>query len=251
MVCLACHDVQSQSAGPEREVRFGNQLRPSYVRIHGTMYRNIFAASDSDPVRFLVVAPAEHETVAAKHALNLRLLRRLERLFVPNNEFMQQISQLQRYITSALDAALRLRWDEGLNEVAAVVQQRPDGIAQPRAVCFRLNRTADPEYLHPLHCLYEPLSYPLFYPQGGREWSTDATASNGQHVTQMWWYRQQVLRLPHLHLCGRLLNEWFIDMYCRMEDERLSLVRREQDKPIATRKYLCEALANEDIPTPA
>jgi hypothetical protein len=51
-----------------------------------------------------------------------------------------------------------------------------------------------------------------------------------------------------MHARGRLLNDWLINMYCRMEDERLSLVRREQSTRIASRKDLCEALANEHSP---
>ena len=34
-------------------------------------------------------------------------------------------------------------------------------------------------------------------------------------------------------------------MYCRMEDERLSLIRREQQSRLAKRQELCECLANE------
>ena len=63
----------------------------------------------------------------------------------------------------------------------------------------------------------------------------------------MWWYRQQIMRLSHLHACGRLFNEWLINMYCRMEDERLSLVRREQTARRASRASLEEALSASDV----
>ena len=61
----------------------------------------------------------------------------------------------------------------------------------------------------------------------------------------MWWYRQQLLRMTHMHLCGRLLNEWLVNMFCRMENERLSVIRKEQKQRNATRTQLCEALSNE------
>eukprot|EP00959_Pyramimonas_sp_CCMP1952_P105057 2196100-Pyramimonas_sp.AAC.1 len=61
----------------------------------------------------------------------------------------------------------------------------------------------------------------------------------------MWRYRQHLLRITHMHLCGRLLNEWLVNMYCRMEDERLGLLRRAQAQRISKRADLCEALANE------
>ena len=59
----------------------------------------------------------------------------------------------------------------------------------------------------------------------------------------MCWDRQQLLRLPHLGMCGRLLNEWLVNMYCRMEDERLSCIRNEQKKRMATREELNNVVA--------
>ena len=49
-------------------------------------------------------------------------------------------------------------------------------------------------------------------------------------MSQMMWYRQHILRAEHMHACGWLFNEWLINMYCRMEDERLGYVRRNQAK---------------------
>ena len=93
--------------------------------------------------------------------------------------------------------------------------------------------------------MYEPLSYPLWYPFGGRGWGPDLTMTSGAKLTQMWWYRQQLLRLTHMHMCGRLLNEWLINMYCRMEDERFSQLRQQQTSRMAKRRELCEVLRNE------
>lgn len=77
----------------------------------------------------------------------------------------------------------------------------------------------------------------------GRGWITDVEVG-GLRVTQMWWYRQQILRLPSLHMCGRLLNDWLINMFCRMEDEIVLLIRRHQASRVVKRQKLCEVLAN-------
>ena len=47
------------------------------------------------------------------------------------------------------------------------------------------------------------------------------------------------LRLQHLGLCCRLLNEWLINMYCHIEDERFTVLRQEQNTRFATRTDLC------------
>ena len=91
--------------------------------------------------------------------------------------------------------------------------------------------------------MYEPFSHPLPSPFGGRGWGIDT------EMTQMWWYRQQLLRLTHMGLCGRLLNEWLINMYCRMEDQRFAVIRSEQTKRVARRNEICEVLANEGATT--
>eukprot|EP00959_Pyramimonas_sp_CCMP1952_P119445 2497590-Pyramimonas_sp.AAC.1 len=62
------------------------------------------------------------------------------------------------------DNAVHLKWDPGINELAAIVDTHNDGRAEPRAVTFRLHSTSTPRYLHPLHPFYEPLSYLLWIP---------------------------------------------------------------------------------------
>ena len=69
--------------------------------------------------------------------------------------------------------------------------------------------------------------------------------ASGHKLTQMWWYRQQVLQLEHMRLCGRLLNEWFVNMYCRMEDERLAIIRHEQRTRMVTRATVCGDVTND------
>ena len=245
MFCLAMHEIQSSTA--EREARFGNELRPANIRIHGTMYRRIFSAEEITPVRYLIIDPNERTAAASRQGLRTTTLRALEKAILPHNTHMHTLQRLRHSLRAAPEASIVLDWHEGTNELAAVVDERSTTNPGPRSIVYRLKGRQRPQYLQPLSPLYEPLSYPLWYPHGGRGWSTDVTGPLGNKVTQMWWYRQQVLRLPQLHLCGRLLNEWFINMYCRMEDERLSLLRRQQQTRVATRAALCEVLANEAV----
>jgi hypothetical protein len=118
----------------------------------------------------------------------------------------------------------------------------------PRSVVFHVTSTGKAEYLNPLSCLYEPLVYPLWYPCGGREWGPDLNTRGQGGCTQLWWYRQQLLRLPHMGYCGRVLHEWLVNMHRHVEHERLSLWRRGQQSRIATRSQLCEAIANTSKP---
>jgi hypothetical protein len=138
------------------------------------------------------VDPQERLNVGLKFGLQPAVVKLLEKFLLRSNEHMSGLRALHIHHKKADPVALCLEWDEGKNEVAAVVHASSARPAQPRAVVFQLKPSGSATYLNPLSALYEPLSYPLWYPYGGRGWSTDAP------VSQMWWYRQQLLRLPYL-----------------------------------------------------
>eukprot|EP00959_Pyramimonas_sp_CCMP1952_P358153 7499313-Pyramimonas_sp.AAC.1 len=48
LYALAVHEIQS--AGPTKELRFGNYLRHSNARMHGIMHRRLLSAQDSTAV---------------------------------------------------------------------------------------------------------------------------------------------------------------------------------------------------------
>jgi len=159
---------------------------------------------------------------------------------------MTSLRRLATLRAAAASPAVVLEWHEGVEEVAAIIDEHPMPDAKPRAVHFYLKDGSEPQYLHPLSCMYEPLSYPLWFPHGGRGWSPDATSTNGCKLSQMWWCRQLLLRQPYMWACGRLLNDWLINMFCRIEDERFSALRRLQEQRVAKRKDLCQVL-NADL----
>ena len=240
---LAVHEIHSTTS--ERELRFGNELRPSNVRIHGTMYRRIWTCADNTPLRYLVFDPKERAAQGKLQHVDLKVLKKLERLLLPRNGYVQVLQRLAATTNRAPTVAMELRWDEGINELAAIAHTSTPSTASSRSVLFRKHNSGQLQYLNPLSALYEPLSYPLWFPYGGRGWSTDVLSPAGHPVSQMWWYRQLLLRMSYMHMCGRLLNEWLVNMYCRMEDERLAASRREQTHRSATRGQMCEAVANE------
>ena len=247
MFALASHEIHSSTAS--RECKFGNELRPSNIRIHGTMYRRVRTAADQTPLRYLLVDPTERAAVAQTLGLDKKLLHNLEVLILPHNPHMQKIKRLSQHKQKLPEASISLQWHEGVNEVAAVISEHAEDATDPRAVVFTLSSSTRPQYIHPLNALYEPLSYPLWYPYGGRGWSTDIYV-NKCKISQMWWYRQQLLRFEHMHMCGRLLNEWLVNMYCRMEDERLALLRRDQTAKTVQRKDIGEDHSHE-LQTPS
>ncbi len=240
LFALAQHEIQS--TGPHKEIKLSTQHRPANIRIHGTMYRRLLSATDLAPLRYLLVDPLARVHEADRQGLQRPLLKRLETILLSQNPYMHKLRRSVALPGATANASIQLEWHENVQEVAAIVDENPTANRTHRSVCFHMKRQDTPQYLHPLSALYEPLSYPLWFPQGGRGWSTDMQTNSGGKLSQMWWYRQLVLRSPYMHACGRLLNDWFINMYCRLEDERFSHLRALQSKRMAKRSDLCEVV---------
>ena len=94
LFCLAAHEVQASNA--EKEVRLDTPFAPSNIRIHGTMYRRVLAMTETNPIRYLVVDPAQRQVTAKDKGLNKTTVMQLENLFLPHNVLMTNVRQLLR-----------------------------------------------------------------------------------------------------------------------------------------------------------
>ena len=80
---------------------------------------------------------------------------------------------------------------------------------------------------------YDPLHYVLLFPFGEPGWSiaTLSTASN-QNLTIMQFYSFRLMYRPSdghlLHLFGNLFHQYIVDMYAKMEQNRLMYIRQNQ-----------------------
>jgi hypothetical protein len=111
----------------------------------------------------------------------------------------------------------------GTGEVAALWVNKGDR-AKPRSVQIHRRVDATPQQISILSPLYEPLSYPLFWPSGGIGWSEDRKFF-GQKLSQIDYYKYLILHEPRFAIFGRLTCEYLCDMYSRTEDERLNFIR--------------------------
>ena len=84
---LAVHEVQASN--DEKEVRIHSPYTPANIRIHGTMYRRVLSAAESNPVRYLVVDPSERLKVATAHGLDQKVVDQLEKTLLAHNPNMQ------------------------------------------------------------------------------------------------------------------------------------------------------------------
>ena len=144
------------------------------MRIHGTMYRKTWTAEGANAVQYIVVDQQLRTQTADRLQLNPQIVRALERHVLHGNPYMTAIQKLAAPTsTRCPDRVLQLDWDEGIQEVAAILDSAGGARTSPRSVFFRLHKSEQYDYIPPLSELYEPLSYPLWYPRGGRGWAPD------------------------------------------------------------------------------
>ena len=91
LFCLAVHEVQS--ADTTKEIKFHSPITPANIRIHGTMYKRVLSCSESNPVRYLVIDPAERLATASALKLDKDLVRKLELLVCTRNPLMESVKR--------------------------------------------------------------------------------------------------------------------------------------------------------------
>jgi hypothetical protein len=137
-------------------------------------------------------------------------------------------------------------------EIAAVFTS-PDG-TPPVSNCYAyLNMPVGSFYFKKIHQsspFCDPMTYPLFHPTGILGWHTEIPLNPDLYprhgrprvaervtVKQYYCYQMSVRRdsFNPILRCGALAQQYLVDAYCKMESERLEVLRREQKKLRAER----------------
>ena len=132
-----------------------------------------------------------------------------------------------------------------INEIAGIL--RFDSTADPRKIVIWKNKEEQPRFVHFLDPAYESLQYPLLFPHATVGWSPTLKGPNGDKISQIKYYRHLMLSEPRFMNTRRLGQEYFVDMYSRTEEERLSYIRHNQGKfmRISSRNEIEETIAGE------
>jgi hypothetical protein len=134
------------------------------------------------------------------------------------------LRQIRRAMTMASDGPLAVHLDQPVagGKVAAIIDAQNLQTIAPRKVVFFRNVDRQPTFLSIFSHMYEPLQYPLLFPRGTPGWSPD----NRSKLTQIQWYRWYFIAEERFRQLGRLACEYAVDMYSRVEEERLNYLRR-------------------------
>ena len=101
--------------------------------------------------------------------------------------------------------------------------------AGTRDVILRINGNTL-QRINELHPVYDTLQYPLLFLKGTPGWSVQMKQE--KRITMMQYYCFHIMTCPgnYLLLARRLLQQFLVDIYAKIENERLLFIRCQQGR---------------------
>jgi len=141
------------------------------------------------------------------------------------------VGHLQHFQTSNI-------WRRGILEIedyssaadfTAIMHASNSTIINPRSILICRQNAHHPEFINILSHHYEPLHYVLLFPHAEMGWGS-SMIPDVPIMSQVAWYRNCVLadNDEHFSTMGRLCCEYLVDMYSRVEEQRLAYITRER-----------------------
>lgn len=138
------------------------------------------------------------------------------------NDLLQQfrrVADIDPVQNDLQNLHIELRVAPITREVAGILRYGAGARSDARVVVVHYASDESPSRLSVRNPLYEPLSYPILFPQGTPGWPV-------RGWTQRQYYRFRLLTEARFAQFWKLGNLYTIDMACRMEDERLEYIVR-------------------------
>ena len=106
-------------------------------------------------------------------------------------------------------------------ELAAIIHTTNLTHLIHRKIVVFYRQPGPPRFISILSNQYEPLQYLLLFSHGEPGWHMEMPVHS-----QCTYYRIRLLTEPRFRQIGRLICEYLVDMYSRIEEERLSYIQR-------------------------
>ena len=221
---------------------------PGFFALDGRIYHRIRPNHPDSAVHWLLYDGFARENPPRPEkarTLPPDFLDRMRTTLLRCNPFVRQLRMLGQLDPAVCPQAHIVLADSPESpEIAAILRysntSRSD--VQPRRLIIsRLNNVNSS--LPVVSRLWEPLVYPLFFPQGTLGWGLSRVDSAAEDLelpptaqardaesTQIWYYRIRLLHDVRFAIFGRLTNEYVVDMFSRNLEARMCYIRSNQRK---------------------
>ena len=198
---------------------------PANVAVTGRIYYRILDLSKpTHSFYWFLFDGTGRATHARQYAVPDDTLMLLTRLFTEINPYIKLLKHTTETINTEsppFTIVLDTRHTIQPTEIAAIINPYNLTDIQPRQIIIYFKGTEQGQFINILSLLYEPLQYPLLFPHGTYGWSPQLD----KH-TQCNYYRYRLLTEPRFRLLGHLTCEYLVDMYSRVEEERLNYIHQ-------------------------
>ena len=120
------------------------------------------------------------------------------------------------------------RYNRPLSDEIAVLM--PNDVTNNRDIVLHY-RDGSLQHISELHRSYDPLQYPLLFPQDTDGWHINLKLRNGRKLTAMVYYCYHIMVRQNVSVllrAKRLFQQYLVDAYCKIETEQLQFLRRKQ-----------------------
>lgn len=170
------------------------------------------------------------------------------------NAFRQHLDEVNPFVRTIRHAitsvgntstplSIRLDGYIAATEMGALLYSTNMQRVNRRQVVFYRNTDQQPEFLDILSPLYEPLQYPILFPDGSPGWAPKDQNYNLTNLSQIQWYRFALCRERRFLQFGRLTCEYLVDMFSRVEEQRLPYQRLGRSHQVQRQELQQQVLA--------
>ena len=196
----------------------------SNVTLHGRSYHRMLNGNDdSGPLRWFLNDGQYAKNSASEVGANLEIVEKLRLILWDCNPLLKEFKRLAE--DPVEEARLELSVNSSEEIAAIIIPDRNDLVKKKTIVCWK-KTTNKPTFIQATNPLYMPLHYVLICPLGTPGWNSE----NSKQISMLIFYRQIILRCKTLHMLARLFNEFCVDIFSAIENNRLGWVRHNQQK---------------------
>ncbi len=238
---------------------------PQMVKIQGKTYHRVFDLNWSEPGRpnnsqLYIDDGRMRQNVAKGRNLNTKIVSEIEQYLKKVNPLTETYKQLGSHpapdahivferTTRAKDGPILGDRPTAKNEISGLIKTTGGVPTKPsRKVTVWKTNDRQPQFVDILDEVYEPLQYPILFPNASKGWFAGMTGASGRKLSLTKYYRQWLLgRDDRVRKLGRLGQEYMVDGWSRAEEEKLNFIRYNQAKLLRTakRKEIDETIAGE------
>ncbi|THH15989.1 hypothetical protein EW146_g4564 [Bondarzewia mesenterica] len=202
---------------------------PPTVTITGRTYHIVRdAETPAHSIHWFLHDKDTRTSTALDFGIHATIVQGIRDMLLRINPYVHSLRPIRPSTTAHVARDIELREHTANGEFVALLHVANTTITTPHSIIIQGSRQPNAHILDILTRHYRPLHYVLFFPHGDPGWGISPFSALS-NLSQIQWYRSRLFRDDDdcFTTLGQLTCEYLVDMYSRVEEERLSYISRE------------------------